>query len=1739
MPVASGATFAPNPFSPNGDAVNDTSTLSFNLSEAASVTAILYDAGNTAVRTLANGATLSAGANSLLWDGKNDAATVVPDGSYTVKIDATDAAGNKAGQITAAVVADIAPPAVASTYPSSGATGIPQDATITATFSEPVDGSTVTSATFTLDNLTSGGPVAGLVSYDAGTKTASFTPSAKMYANETYQATLSTAIKDLAGNPLAAVFNWSFTTKDTTPPTVLSLAPANTVSVPGGSVAITADAQDNVGVTKVEFYYGDNVPTPTWNLFAADTTAGDGWSGAWNTSGLADGTTYKVRALAYDAVGLTGELIYTYTVDKSPPVISGTAASPAAISSVNGGLATVTYSINEAAQVRLQVRNSSATLVYESVLTSVGAGSNLTLTWDGTQNYGGLSGAASEGTYSFTIVAIDLVNNTSQTAAGSVTVDNTPPAVTISSVSPAIFSATLSQVVTVTYTINDQANVKLRVKSGGTIVYETSPVLSVTGGSNRTITWDGIRNYGGLSGVAPDGVYSLEIVATDLQNNPSTSAAGDVTLDSTAPAVTVTSTTPTAFSPALAGHVTVTYDLGETAKVKLQVRDSSNTIVFETSPVVQETAGTAKNLTWNGSQNYGGLSGTAPDGSYSLMIVAADTPGNASTTTAGTVTLDGTSPAITVAPAASNLSGTGAIITWTTGEAATSKVEYGTSMSYGSSTTVDSTLVTSHSVNLNGLSPTTTYHYRVISGDAVGNTTTSGDYTFATTVNDTSPPNFRVYYYSDAGRTVLLKVINGTVATRPQTVYLKVVTDESIKAGTTPTFSIDAPGTSNDVSGGTTTSDGGSQTTFLATWNVLSGNPDGSATVTVSGSDPYNNAATNATPLEGGRVYIDSTAPVFLEARPINNTTVDAIFSDYWLDAATTDVTGGYSITPSLAVTSATLQSDGKTVRLKTAAQTNNTSYTLSVLNDGSLKDAAGNGFTGANTKTFSGTSALAETPHGYYISNTNLCVICHSQHKAVNTRLLNQNDIKTLCYLCHDPGGQSKYDVASEFGTVSPYATTHHKVPEGIQTCTDCHNPHDGGRDANGNQVHWPRLLQSFVDRSAHGGNQFCWTCHGSSHPTSNDCAKCHDPHNLGSSINGDHQTWYPGNTANASNPNLAGTGHDSASLNPPTGTGIKCSTCHQSHGSSLLKMFQTVVNGNTTTGNDNTQCQACHQNNLNTYGGATAYDASGHGTSTSTLAHNGVATPVGYCIQCHNPHGTANVHYTVGEEENLCYNCHSATSGVTGAVDIQSAFGKISHHKITATEQTAGSRVECVSCHNSHTVTATNKTSNPANTTAVLSGVDFCLGCHGTAGSRPAAGGTVPYTVSFEPRSITTNNGNNGDGWDKSTYKNSAHFLKGITCGDCHSSHGSDYSLLLNRPEDTDTVSGLCLSCHDGSRADAPNVKPDLTQTGSPSPDRYRHPTLYVSGQHSDTEDYATLYASGKRHAECVDCHDPHNELPRTTTVNPPAAPPPLQNVSGVEVTFGTKTWADWESTGPAPMTFIKPIQYQYQLCFKCHSSYAFGSNPPTPGGSIQQTDTPKEFNPNNPAYHAVVGTSKIQTFTYNSQTYYYGKFTGTDSNGNAMTATTRLYCEDCHRSSSSGLKGPHGSSYWYILRGPWTRSTGAEGIGGTGGPNTSNHLCFFCHDYNFYAAGVDGGSATVRSAFSNSSNYNLHRKHKERGCTSCHSAVPHGWKTRSLLTETTDPAPYSDGSWLKIRTWRSPGGWQQMDCDHSQCG
>ena len=109
--------------------------------------------------------------------------------------------------------ADITAPTVESKGPATDAANIALDVVITATFSEAMNPDTITNTSFMVFDVKNISYVTGLVTYDADSKTATFTPSANLALGSHYQPMILSGAKDLAGNAMS-YFTWSFYTRD-------------------------------------------------------------------------------------------------------------------------------------------------------------------------------------------------------------------------------------------------------------------------------------------------------------------------------------------------------------------------------------------------------------------------------------------------------------------------------------------------------------------------------------------------------------------------------------------------------------------------------------------------------------------------------------------------------------------------------------------------------------------------------------------------------------------------------------------------------------------------------------------------------------------------------------------------------------------------------------------------------------------------------------------------------------------------------------------------------------------------------------------------------------------------------------------------------------------------------------------------------------------------------------------------------------------------------------------------------------------------------------------------------------------------------------------------------------------------------------------------------------------------------------------------------------------------------------
>lgn len=140
-------------------------------------------------------------------------------------------------QFNTAALADTTRPTVTVVVPTAGDAAVATNSGVSASFSEPMDAATVGADSFTLASTATGTPVAGVVSYAAAARTATFRSTAALAAGTQYTATLRATVADLVGNglagnaavaPGAGNHSWTFTTAaagDTAPPTVTAISP--------------------------------------------------------------------------------------------------------------------------------------------------------------------------------------------------------------------------------------------------------------------------------------------------------------------------------------------------------------------------------------------------------------------------------------------------------------------------------------------------------------------------------------------------------------------------------------------------------------------------------------------------------------------------------------------------------------------------------------------------------------------------------------------------------------------------------------------------------------------------------------------------------------------------------------------------------------------------------------------------------------------------------------------------------------------------------------------------------------------------------------------------------------------------------------------------------------------------------------------------------------------------------------------------------------------------------------------------------------------------------------------------------------------------------------------------------------------------------------------------------------------------------------------------------------------------
>ncbi len=278
------------------------------------------------------------------------------------------------------------------------------------------------------------------------------------------------------------------------------------------------------------------------------------------------------------------------------------------------------------------------------------------------------------------------------------------------------------------------------------------------------------------------------------------------------------------------------------------------------------------------------------------------------------------------------------------------------------------------------------------------------------------------------------------------------------------------------------------------------------------------------------------------------------------------------------------------------------------------------------------------------------------------------------------------------------------------------------------------------------------------------------------------------------------------------------------------------------------------------------------------------------------------------------------------------------------------------------------------------------------------------------------------------------------------------------------------MCLPCHDGSPA-AADIQSQFLKI-------YKHP-IATPGKHAEEEagDASKFGASpiNNRHSECVDCHNPHAAQRDAIPPIPPGASARLNGVSRIRLVNGLAgTRPIYTYAGPGDT--VPPNEYE--ICFKCHSSWTT-----QPGG---QSDLAVLFNTNNPSFHPVEDKGKNPNIP-------------PAAFANGWTWDRLTYCTDCHSSDGNSPRGPHGSTFRYILKKGYMGRAGVY-------PPTSTDLCFDCHDYETYANPNSTDATQGNSRFNRPKTTQGHAFHvgtQGFSCYTCHQT--HGSATLPALIAT----------------------------------
>ncbi len=472
--VANGAPPVVNITSPTGGTQTGTVTVTATASSSAGITSVQFKLDGTNLGAPATGA----GPYSTSW-----ATTSTINGPHTLTATATDSLSRSTTSAGIAVTVSNPAPTVSVTAPAANAT-VSGTVTLTASASSTIG---LASVQFQVDGSNVGTPVAGTG------PSFSFQWSSTSVTNGTH--TIAAVASDTQGQKTTSA-GVSVTVGNGPPPTVNMTSPA--AGQVSGTVTLSATASSTVGLDSVQFQVDGT------NLGAAQTGSGP-YSTQWDATKVANGS-HTVSAVAKDILGQTNTSSVAVTVANPPPTVGITAP---ASGNVSGTAVTVTANATSSegiASVQFQLDGANL----GSAVTT--GGPSYSIQWD--------TGGTTNGSHTLTAIATDAFGQANTSAGVSVTVQNAPPTVSVTS---PLANATVSAGITVTASASSPslaiASVQFQLDGANL----GSPATGA--GPSYSVQWN--------TTAATNAAHTLTAIATDTAGQKTTSSGVIVTVANT------------------------------------------------------------------------------------------------------------------------------------------------------------------------------------------------------------------------------------------------------------------------------------------------------------------------------------------------------------------------------------------------------------------------------------------------------------------------------------------------------------------------------------------------------------------------------------------------------------------------------------------------------------------------------------------------------------------------------------------------------------------------------------------------------------------------------------------------------------------------------------------------------------------------------------------------------------------------------------------------------------------------------------------------------------------------------------------------------------------------------------------------------------------------------------------------------------------------------------------------------